>query len=183
MKVESKEIHLQNSRYILRSATEKDAKSLSFIRLQIDGETENLDREKGEAFLDEASFKQLIKNDTDNHKNLFLVAEVNGEIVGFSRCEGNHLKRTAHKVEFGVGVLKEFWGFGIGKHLLKESIKWADSNEVRKITLTVLETNVKAIELYRKNGFEVEGVLKDDKYLSNGKYYNTVMMGRVFQTN
>jgi len=39
---------------------------------------------------------------------------------------------------------------------------------------------VKAIELYRKNGFEVEGVLKDDKYLSDGKYYNTVMMGRVF---
>jgi hypothetical protein len=26
--------------------------------------------------------------------------------------------------------------------------------------------------------FEIEGVLKRDKFLSNGKYYNTVMMGR-----
>ena len=163
MIVSSKLIDSHNLRYNIRSATDKDAKSLSVIRLQIDGETENLDREKGEAILEQASFKQLIKNDTDNHKNLFLIAEVNGEIVGFSRCEGNHLKRTAHKVEFGVGVLKEYWGFGIGKNLLKESIKWADSNEIKKITLAVLETNVKAIELYRKNGFEVEGILKNDK--------------------
>ena len=183
MKVDSKEIQMQNLKYIIRSATEKDAKNLSFVRLQMDGETENLDREKGEAFLNEASFKQLIKKDTDNSKNLFLVAEVNGEIAGYSRCEGNHLKRTAHKVEFGVGVLKEYWGFGIGKNLLKESIKWADSNEIKKITLSVLETNVKAIELYRKNGFEVEGILKNDKYLSDGKYYNTIIMGRFFQTN
>ncbi|MBU0905650.1 MAG: GNAT family N-acetyltransferase [Firmicutes bacterium] len=183
MIVPSKLIDSHSLRYNIRSATDKDAKSLSVIRLQIDGETENLDREKGEAFLNETSFKQLIKKDTDNSKNLFLVAEVNGEIAGFSRCEGNHLKRTAHKVEFGVGVLKEYWGFGIGKNLLKESIKWADSNEIKKITLSVLETNVKAIELYRKNGFEVEGILKNDKYLSDGKYYNTVMMGRVFQTN
>lgn len=183
MRVNPQEIQMQNLKYIIRSATDKDAKSLSVVRLQIDGETENLDREKGEAFLDEASFKQLIKNDTDNSKNLFLVAEVNGEIVGFSRCEGNHLKRTAHKVEFGVGVLKEYWGFGIGKNLLKESIKWADSNEIKKITLSVLETNVKAIELYYKNGFEVEGILKSDKCLSDGNYYNTIIMGRVFQTN
>ena len=182
MRVDSKEIQLKNLKYIIRSAIDKDAKSLSVIRLQIDGETENLDRVKGEALLDEASFKQLIEKDTDNNKNLFLVAEVNGEIVGFSRCEGNHLKRTAHKVEFGVGILKEYWGLGIGKNLLKESIKWADSNEIKKITLSVLETNVNAIELYRNNGFEVEGILKNDKCLSDGNYYNTMVMGRIFQT-
>jgi len=182
MRVDSKEIQTQNLKYIIRSATEKDAKSLSVVRLQIDGETENLDREKGEALLDETGFELLIKKDTENSKNLFLVAEVNGEIAGFSRCEGNHLKRTAHKVEFGVGVLKEYWGFGIGKNLLIESIKWADTNEIKKITLSVLETNKNAIELYRKHGFEVEGILKNDKYLSDGNYYNTIVMGRVFQT-
>lgn len=179
MRVDSKEIQMQNLKYIIRSATEKDARSMSNVRLQIDGETEYLDREKGEAFLNETDFEQLIKKDTENSKNLFIVAEVNGKIAGFSRCEGNDLNRTAHKVEFGVGVLKEYWGNGIGKNLLKESVKWADSNEIMKITLSVLETNVKAIELYRKNGFEVEGILKNDKYLSDGNYYNTIVMGRV----
>ena len=46
------------------------------------------------------------------------------------------------------------------------------------MNLSVLETNEKAIKLYEKLGFEVEGVLKKDKVLSNGRYYNTILMGR-----
>ncbi|HYK75296.1 MAG TPA: GNAT family N-acetyltransferase [Pseudoneobacillus sp.] len=178
MRVNPKEFDIHNLRYIVRSATEKDAKDLSEVRLQIDGETENLDREQGEAYIDESGFKTIIKNDSDSINNLFLVAEVNGRIVGFSRCEGNKLKRMSHKVEFGVCVLKEYWGYGIGKTFLKESIQWADSNDIKKITLCVLETNEKAIELYKKYGFEVEGILKKDKILSDGNYYNTILMGR-----
>jgi ribosomal protein S18 acetylase RimI-like enzyme len=151
---------------------------LSEVRLQIDGETENMDREKGEAYIDELGFKKLINEDTASDYNLFLVCETNGRIVGFSRCEGNQLKRLSHKVEFGVCVLKEFWGYGIGTNLLKESIKWADTNKIKKMTLNVLETNEKAILLYKRFDFEIEGVLKMDKLLSDGNYYNTVIMGR-----
>ena len=46
------------------------------------------------------------------------------------------------------------------------------------MTLNVLETNEKARMLYKNYGFEEEGVLKKDKLLSDGKYYNTVIMGR-----
>lgn len=151
---------------------------MSEVRLQIDGETENMDREKGEAYIHEAGFKQLLKEDTESPHNLFLVCEVNGKIVGFSRCEGNQLKRMAHKVEFGVCVLKDYWGYSIGTNLLKETIRWADTNQIKKITLNVLQTNEKAIMLYKKYGFEEEGVLKKDKLLSDGNYYNTVIMGR-----
>ena len=64
-------------------AKEDDAKNLSEVRLQIDSETENMDREKGEAYIDEVGFRQLIKEDTDSVHNLFLVCESNGRIVGF----------------------------------------------------------------------------------------------------
>ncbi|MGR3763005.1 N-acetyltransferase family protein [Rossellomorea sp. NS-SX7] len=170
-------------RYIIRSAKPDDAKSLSQVRIQIDGETENMDREKGEAYIDREGFGKIIEADSASPANLFLVAEADGEVVGFSRCEGNSLKRTSHRVEFGVGVLKEFWGHGIGKNLLQESIEWADSNQIRKITLSVLETNEKAIQLYKKLGFEVEGILKDDKRLSDGNYYHTIVMGRIHREN
>lgn len=109
---------------------------------------------------------------------MFLVAVVHDRIVGFSRCEGIYLNRFSHKVEFGVCVLKDFWGYGIGKNLLKESVSWADSNGIKKITLTVLETNEKAITLYKRLGFEIEGILKNDRMLADGKYYNTIIMGR-----
>ncbi|WP_163102665.1 GNAT family N-acetyltransferase [Peribacillus alkalitolerans] len=172
------DFNVNGLKYIVRSAIEKDAKALSELRLQIDGETENLDREKGEAFIDIPGFEQIIKTDTESTRNIFLVAEVDDRIVGFSRCEGIYLNRFSHKVEFGIGVLKDYWGYGIGKNLLKESISWADSNGIKKITLNVLETNEKAIQLYEKLGFEIEGILKKDKILADGKYYNTIMMGR-----
>ncbi|TCZ79285.1 GNAT family N-acetyltransferase [Paenibacillus albiflavus] len=178
MIIDKQEFDVNGVNYIIRSAEEQDAKVLSEIRMQIDGETENMDRESGEAFIDVLGFEQLIQADSASPRNLFLVAQVDDRIVGFSRCQGNSLKRLAHKVEFGVCILKEFWGYGIGKNLLKVSIDWADTNSITKINLSVLETNDKAIRLYQKLGFEIEGVLKNDKILSDGKYYNTIMMGR-----
>lgn len=178
MKNSQKELETHGLSYRIRDAEEQDAKKLSIIRMQIDGETENMDREQGEAYIDENGFRQLIKEDTEKARNLFLVAEVDGEIAGFSRCEGFKLKRMAHKAEFGICILKEFWGFGIGKSLLKETVEWADGNGIEKISLAVLETNQQAISLYKKFGFEVEGILKKDKVLADGKYYSTILMGR-----
>lgn len=178
MIINKQEFDVNGIMYTIRSAMDKDAKDLSELRLQIDGETENLDREQGEGFIDTKGFEEIIQTDAESPRNLFLVAVVNNRIVGFSRCEGVNLKRFSHKVEFGVCVLKEFWGYGIGKNLLKESISWADSNGIKKIALNVLETNGKAIKLYEKLGFEIEGILKNDKRLADGKYYNTIIMGR-----
>lgn len=150
MRIHPQKIAYKDLSYLIRSAEENDAKMLAEVRLQIDGETENLDREKGENYIDEKGFHHLINEDTESSRKLFLVCEWNGRIVAFSRCQGNTLKRTAHQVEFGVCVLKEFWGYGIGTNLLKETISWADTNEIKKITLKVLETNSNGIMLYCK---------------------------------
>lgn len=69
--------------YHIRSASMADAKQLSALRLKIDGETEYLDREPGEAFLDEKAFVALIEEDTKQSRHLFLVAAIEGKIVGF----------------------------------------------------------------------------------------------------
>ncbi|ETB71937.1 GNAT family acetyltransferase [Bacillus sp. CPSM8] len=164
--------------YIVRPAVQQDAKELSAVRVQIDGETEYLDREKGEGFIDEAGFRELIKRDSEHDRCLFLVAVARNRIVGFSRCAGQDLKRFSHQVEFGVCVLKEFWGYGIGKRLLNESIVWADAAGIQKMTLRVSETNERASALYQKHGFKIEGILKKNKRLSDGTYNNTIVMGR-----
>lgn len=165
--------------YTIRNAKETDAKTLSGLRLRIDGETEHMDREPGEAYMDEAAFQVLIREDAEQPHNLFLVAEADGVLVGFSRCQGSTLKRFSHRVEFGVCVLKAYWGHGIGKALLAQSVVWADETGIKKMMLSVLETNTKAIALYERFGFKAEGTLSKDRLLSDGEYYGTVIMGRV----
>ncbi|WNS46334.1 GNAT family N-acetyltransferase [Paenibacillus sp. MMS20-IR301] len=179
MIIKKQEFEVKGLHYVIRSAVKGDAKRLSGVRLQVDGETEHMDRIPGEAFIDEAGFERIIEADTDHPRNICLVAEAEGGIIGYSRCAGNDLKRFEHKVEFGVGVLKQYWGYGIGRNLLKASIAWADDNGITKIILSgVLETNEQAIRLYKSLGFEIEGLLKQDRILSDGKYYSTYMMAR-----
>lgn len=135
-------------------------------------------REPGEGVLAAEDFKRIIYEDSISRTSLFLIAEVNGKIVGFTRCEGNKLSRFKHKAEFGICISKEYWGYGIGKALLENVLMWAESTEIRKISLTVVETNKKAINLYRRYGFIEEGLLVNDRIHKDGNYYNTVIMGK-----
>ena len=50
---------------------------------------------------------------------------------------------------------------------------------IEKISLTVVQTNTKAIELYKTYGFVEEGLLMKDRIHKDGNYYNTVIMGRL----
>jgi RimJ/RimL family protein N-acetyltransferase len=179
MKIEKQEYCIKGLKYTIRSAEESDAAALAKLRVLMDGETENMDREAGEGLLSEDDFKQLIKGDSEGKNNLFLIALVNDTPTGFSRCEGSALKRLAHKVIFGVCVQKQYWGHQIGKNLLSRSISWADANGIKKVELGVLESNRRGIILYMDQGFKVEGVLRNDKLLSDGKYYDTIIMGRL----
>lgn len=179
MIIESKIIGGKNLTWILRCPTKYDAIELSKLRVGIDEETENLDREPGEGLLDPGDFEKLIYEDSIAGKTMFLVAEVEGKIVGFTRCEGNKLSRFRHKAEFGICILKEYWGQGIGKVLLENILAWAGTVGIEKISLTVVETNTNAIQLYKRYGFVEEGLLIKDRIHRDGNYYNTVIMSRL----
>ena len=58
-------------------------------------------------------------------------------------------------------------------------IDWAkESGIIRKLNLKVLVTNDAAIKLYKKFGFEVEGLIKRDFYIKN-KFQDTLIMGLI----
>lgn len=164
--------------YTIRSAAISDAAALAAIWVQIDAETEFLDRAPGEGIINKAGFEQIIQEDRKEENHLFLVAETNGKIVGFSRCEGSSFRRLKHQAEFGVCVQKSYWGYGVGSNLLKESIRWADDAGLVKLTLKVLAQNTKAVTLYTKLGFVQEGVLHKDKLLQDGILCDTLLMAR-----
>jgi RimJ/RimL family protein N-acetyltransferase len=175
MIIESKQIEGRDLIWTLRCPTIEDAVNL---RVRIDGETEFLDREPGEDLLSSEEFAELIEEDTRAERALFLVAEVEGQLVGFTRCVASKLKRFYHKAEFGICILQEYCGHGIGKTLMQQVLEWADALLIQKISLTVVQTNINAIQLYKSLGFVEEGILMHDRIHKDGKYYNTVLMGR-----
>lgn len=72
--------------------------------------------------------------------------------------------------------MKEYWSFGIGSVLLENVLAWAYKAGIEKISLTVVQTNARAIDLYKRFGFTEEGVLLKDRRHKDGNYYNTVIM-------
>ncbi len=92
MIVKEQEFYINGLTYTIRSAAEKDAEQLSKIRVQIDGETENMDRDAGEGFIDDLGFQKIIKTDSEETKNLFLVAEVHNRIVDFQDVKDQILR-------------------------------------------------------------------------------------------
>jgi len=108
---------------------------------------------------------------------LFIVAEAEGQIAGMLAFEGQNRLRLQHSGEFGITLLKEFWGLGIGSRLIELMLVWAKSSGiVRKINLRVRQDNQRAIKLYQKYGFKQEGVITRD-YLIDRHFYSVVIMG------
>jgi len=63
----------------------------------------------------------------------------------------------SHCGTLGIGLLPQFRGKGIGRTLMQRVIDAAFAFGLTRVELTVRETNVNAIALYKSLGFEVEG--------------------------
>jgi ribosomal protein S18 acetylase RimI-like enzyme len=62
--------------------------------------------------------------------------------------------------------LKEFTGQGIGTRLFEEMQKWAVMQKIHRIDLTVMKHNERAIALYKKMVFEIEGTKEQGAFTS-----------------
>ncbi|HYH82887.1 MAG TPA: GNAT family protein [Longimicrobium sp.] len=108
---------------------------------------------------------------------IFLLAVAPEGIVGALTYAGGEKARTRHTGEFGVSVLREWWGRGVGPALLEEMIAWArGGGVVRKINLRVHVDNVRAIRLYERLGFVHEGRTTRDMFM-DGRFVDSLMMG------
>ncbi len=64
--------------------------------------------------------------------------------------------------------------------MIKEALIWCRDQGILKVNLEVFSVNVNAIKMYRKLGFQYEGVRKN-QFMINGKYVDDVLM--TFFTN
>jgi RimJ/RimL family protein N-acetyltransferase len=62
--------------------------------------------------------------------------------------------------------------------MLSEVIDWSERTELKRIELTVHTTNLRALGLYLRAGFQVEGVRRNSLRV-DGEFVNEYLMSRL----
>ena len=111
--------------------------------------------------------------------NYVLLALADGEIVGHAGLHGNENVRRAHVWHLGISVRDDWQGRGVGSRLMEALLELGDNwlGAIR-IELTVYCDNERALNLYRKFGFEMEGTHRAFA-LRDGQYVDSYAMARL----
>lgn len=75
----------------------------------------------------------------------------------------------SHVAELSIVVRDDYQNQGLGTEITKIMINYAKSKAIKKLVLRVYADNERACHMYRKLGFEIEGVFQKEALL-NGKY-------------
>ena len=164
-------------RVTIREAEPRDAEQLLALIERVAGESENVTRGPGDLDITLEQERAFLKECATTPNSIYLVAEIAGEIVGGINFSGGKRPRIRHTGEFGVSVVKKYWGLGIGSLLLDSLITWArEGGIVRKINLRVRTDNLPAIHLYEKHGFVREGRVTRELFI-RGEFVACDLMG------
>ena len=160
----------------IREIEVEDYKELWDFMKKVKGETNFLLGYPNEIKMSYEDEKEHIKKVKSSETSNYFVVMKNNKIIGCIGFNGNTARKMKHYGTIGISVLKEYWGRGIAKALLEKLISWAKEKGIKKINLDVFENNERAIKLYEKFGFKLEGCIEDGIF-DGENYINLLVYG------
>lgn len=122
---------------------------------------------------------EMIQTFLEHPDKLIITPMVDGKIVGMLDFSAGSRRKISHQGEFGMSLLPQFQGQGIGDMMLKALIAWASAHpRLEFLRLRVHAQNSLGIALYKKNGFVQEGLERRGVKLSDGRYDDVLSMAR-----
>ncbi len=101
--------------------------------------------------------QSFIKDFSENFCANYFVAVKDGELAGYIGLW--HVITEGHMTN--IAVAKKFEGLGIATMLMQKIVDFAIEKEMIGITLEVSTINEKALSIYKKFGFVIEGERKE----------------------
>ncbi|MDD2758533.1 MAG: GNAT family protein [Patescibacteria group bacterium] len=113
-----------------------------------------LGRQQKLAMKDEIEYLKKMIRDKDNYN--YSVINENGKHIGMA---GFHLKRKDKRATYGITIgEKKEWGKGYGQEITEIIIDFVFRKlKVNRLDLKVFEPNKRAVHIYEKMGFKIEG--------------------------
>jgi RimJ/RimL family protein N-acetyltransferase len=173
---------MKSNAIVIRKIAAADAEAYNAHRRRIANEPENnIPYSCGEYIRTVAEDRQnLLAAISDPNQKIY-IAGLDDRIIGLCVCRGGALSAVRHVVVLGIDVAPEYRKKGIGGALLTRMTDWARQHRViRRVELTVFAHNERAINLYLKHGFVIEGLSKE-AYFKSGQYIDAYSMALVFK--
>lgn len=141
----------------IRQAEETDAENLAVLIREVENTTDHMLYGPGEREFNPENKRKMIASFKAEKNSAIFLAESDKELTGFLIVKGGASIRTLHSAYIVVGILDKYRGKGIGTELFQELHKWAQSQNLHRLELTVKNDNAVGLALYKKMGFEIEG--------------------------
>ena len=143
---------------LVRNVVASDARALRDIMQRTHAETDYLLSYPDEQGSDDEQEARSLAETERSDNEVELVAIVDGRIVGSAGIAAvGGRRKVVHRARFGISVLKEHWGMGIGRVLTDTCIDCARRASYTQLELEVVADNERALSLYRRAGFEEYG--------------------------
>jgi RimJ/RimL family protein N-acetyltransferase len=99
---------------------------------------------------------------------------VDEKMIGYFRTS-NHSEINKN-IYIGADIHPDYWGNGYGFESYLKFIPYLfDNYNLNKISLEVLSTNTRAVNLYKKIGFKKEGI-KREEIFKNNEFVDSIIM-------
>jgi RimJ/RimL family protein N-acetyltransferase len=89
--------------------------------------------------------------------SVVIVAEADGDLTGYVELAGGSFRRSRATAYLVIGVVAQASGQGVGAGLLARAKDWAAAHGLHRLELTVMAHNHRAVDLYQRMGFSIEG--------------------------
>jgi hypothetical protein len=143
---------------LVRNAVASDARALRETTQRTHAQTDYLLSYPDEQSVDDEQEARSLEETERSDNEVELVAVADGKIVGSAGVSAVRSRRKlAHRARFGISVLRDYWGLGIGRVLMESCIDCARRAGYTQLELEVVADNERAVSLYRRAGFEEYG--------------------------
>jgi RimJ/RimL family protein N-acetyltransferase len=154
---------------LIRYATPEDAEGFAAVVAEVAGEGRWIATEPP---VDVAAFAERVRSSLAEGHTRFVLDD-GTRIVG---TLGLHPTRAAGVVALGMSLLPDVRGQGWGRAMLQAGVDHARGAGCHKIELEVWPDNERAIALYERFGFEVEGLRRDHYRRRDGSLRSAQVM-------
>ncbi|MDQ0973815.1 RimJ/RimL family protein N-acetyltransferase [Neobacillus niacini] len=164
---------------LIREIQPVDAENFLCLIKQVESEAKFMLMEAGERkTTPEQQHKKLEHIKQQSNSTIFVAEQEKGKLVGYLIAIGGSVNRTKHSAYLVIGILEEYRGLGIGTRLFQRLEEWAINSNISRLELTVITQNEAGITLYKKSGFEIEGI-KRKSLMIDDEFYNEYFMSKL----